>query len=308
LRVFVLYVPEDEDRRMEYLETELPVDGMVQCPGCHEAMIPDISFVPQEGSLEIKGDEDGERRILDLEQTLELTMKFYEEKSLEILQDAYSTAWELSLTREAAEYEELLMKNQNMIRLTEQIKPQEDGGKMLELCTATGTIQIDEQTVENDGIALEGVVELDILYITENDARPLGRTKGMIPFQHFLEIKGMKPDNHYLLQTDISQITVMMPDAGEIDAKVTINLGAIVFTQIVQTTVVKMDESPQDLERLQQMPGIVGFIAGQNSSLWDLAKEYQTSPESIMELNGLATQEIHPADRLILVKQVDGLQ
>jgi LysM repeat protein len=52
----------------------------------------------------------------------------------------------------------------------------------------------------------------------------------------------------------------------------------------------------------------VGFIAGQNSSLWDLAKEYQTSPESIMELNGLATQEIHPADRLILVKQVDGLQ
>ena len=63
----------------------------------------------------------------------------------------------------------------------------------------------------------------------------------------------------------------------------------------------------QDLERLQKMPGIVGFIVSDNSSLWDIAKEYQTSPESIMELNGLTSEEVHPGDRLLLAKQVDGL-
>ena len=67
------------------------------------------------------------------------------------------------------------------------------------------------------------------------------------------------------------------------------------------------DEAPQDLERLQKMPGIVGFIVSDNSSLWDIAKEYQTSPESIMELNGLTSEEVHPGDRLLLAKQVDGL-
>jgi hypothetical protein len=307
LRLFVLYTPEEEDRRMEYLETELPIDGMVPCSGCREEMIPDISFLPLEGELEIKEDEDGERRILELEETLELTMKFYEENSMEILQDAYSTAWELSLTKDTMEYEELLMKTQNIVRISEQITIEEEEDKMLQICTAAGKIQIDEQKVEKDGIALEGVVELDILYITENDARPLGHTKGMIPFQHFLEIKGMEENNQYLLQSDISQISVMMPEAGEVDAKVTINLGAIVFTPVSREVIVQIQEEPQDLNRLQQMPGIVGFIAGKDTTLWDLAKEYQTSPESIMELNGLTTQDIHPGDRLLLVKQVDGL-
>jgi hypothetical protein len=91
------------------------------------------------------------------------------------------------------------------------------------------------------------------------------------------------------------------------EAKVVISLGAIVFTPARREVIVEMQEEPQNLERLQKMPGIVGFIVGENSSLWELAKEYQTSPESIMELNGLTTDEIHVGDRLLLAKQVDGL-
>ena len=41
---------------------------------------------------------------------------------------------------------------------------------------------------------LEGVVELDILYVTENDDRPLGSLRAAIPFQHFMEIKGISPE------------------------------------------------------------------------------------------------------------------
>lgn len=307
LHLFVLYIPEDEERRMEYLETELPIDGMLQCSGCNEQMIPDISFQTQNGELEIKADEDGERRILELEMTLGLTLKFYEDIDLKILNDAYSTACELSLSREPIEFERLLMKNQNVLRASEQIKLEEQQERLLQICTATGTVQIDEQEIQENGIALEGVVELDILYITENDDRPLSSTKGIIPFQHFLEIKGMSPEDHYLLQTDISQISVIMLDSTEMEAKVVISLGAIVFTPANQEVIVEMQEAPSDLERLQRMPGIVGFIVGENNSLWELAKEYGTSPESIMELNGLTSEQIRPGDRLLLAKQVDGL-
>lgn len=307
LHLFVLYVPEDEERRMEYLETEVPIDGMLQCSGCNEQMIPDISFQPQNGELEIRTDEDGEQRILELEMTLGLTMKFYEDMSLEILNDAYSTACEVSLTKQPVTFEQLLMKTQNILRASEQINLDEQQEKLLQICTATGKIQIDEQEIQENGIALEGIVELDILYITENDDRPLSSTKGIIPFQHFLEIKGMTPQDHYLLQTDIGQISVIMLDSTEMEAKVVISLGAIIFTPTSQEVIIEMEEAPQNLERLQKMPGIVGFIAGEDSSLWELAKEYQTSPESIMELNGLTSEQIHPGDRLLLAKQVDGL-
>ena len=117
----------------------------------------------------------------------------------------------------------------------------------------------------------------------------------------------MSPTDHYQLQSDISQISVLMLDSEELEAKVVINLGAIVFTPATQSVIASLEEAPLDLERLQKMPGIVGFIADEKTTLWNLAKEYATSPESIMELNGLTTDEIRPGDRLLLAKQVDGL-
>lgn len=307
LHVFLLYVPSDEERRTECLETETSIDSIIPCSQCSEQMIPDIVFQPQCSLLEAKADEDGEQRILELDLSMNVTMKFYEDVQLQILKDAYSTACELSLIKKPADFEQLLLKTQNVVRVSEQIKTDDKQEQILQICTASGKVQIDEQDIMENGISLEGVVELDILYITENDEKPLECLKGMIPFQHFMEVKDISPQDHYLLQTDISQISVIMLDSTEIEAKVVINISTLVFSASSKNVVDTIKEEPQDLERLQKMPGIVGFIAGEKSSLWEIAKEYQTSPESIMELNGLTSDEIHPGDRLLLAKQVDGL-
>ncbi len=307
LQLFLLYVPEDEERRMEYIETELPIDGVVSCIGCHESFIPDISFRPQSSVLDVKSDDDGSQRILELELSLSMNIKFYEDKEIDILHDAYSTACELSLNREEISYEKLLLKTQNILRTSQHIKLDNSTDKLLQVCTASGKVQIDEQVIQEDGISLEGIIELDILYIADNDNRPLGSIKGVIPFQHFLEAKNISPADYYQLQTDISQISVLMLDAEELEAKVVINLGAIILTPCKHSVISSLLESPLNLERLQKMPGIVGFIADENTTLWDLAKEYATSPESIMELNNLSSEQIHQGDRLLLAKQVDGL-
>lgn len=307
LLLFLLYVPEEEERRMEYIETELPIDGMVNCVGCHENFIPDISFQPQNGILEVKTDEDGNQRILEIELPLAMNIKFYEDKDMEILNDAYSTACEISLSRQDISFEKLLLKTQNVLRFSQQLKPENPSDKILQVCTSTGKVQIDEQEIQENGIAIEGIMELDILYIADNDERPLGNIKGIIPFQHFIEVKNISPKDYYQLQSDISQISILMLDSEELEAKVVMNLGAMVFTPQSQSVIAELEEGPLDLERLQKMPGIVGFIADEKTTLWNLAKEYATSPESIMELNGLATEQIQPGDRLLLAKQVDCL-
>lgn len=46
LLIFVLYTPEDDERNLEYFETELPFDGIVSCSGCHEDMVADIELFP----------------------------------------------------------------------------------------------------------------------------------------------------------------------------------------------------------------------------------------------------------------------
>ena len=306
VHLFLLYIPDDEERRLEYLESEIPFDGIVNCSGCNENFIPDIEITTGTFQLEPKPDDDGEIRLMDLELLLKLEMRFYEDNRLSILDDAYSTACDLKLTRENVLSEKLLVKNQSTLRVSDTVKIS-DNDDVLQLCSSNGRIQIDEQTIIENGIQIEGVIELDILYITENDNKPLNLAKGVIPFSHVIEIKGISPDDSYELQTDINQINVIMTDGREAEAKVSLSVCAIVFTNQNTSVISSITESPLDLKRLHDMPGMVGFIAEKDGNLWDIAKEYSTTIESIMELNNLKNDNVKKGDKLLLLKMVDGL-
>ncbi|MCD7825830.1 MAG: DUF3794 domain-containing protein [Clostridiaceae bacterium] len=307
LQVFLLYVPENEDRRLEFLETELPFDGIVRCDQCQEDMISDVEILDNSQMLELKADEDGENRIMELELNFNLQIKFYQDEVFQYLEDAYSTACTLALTKQNFSAAKLLMKNQSVVRVSDRIHVNQDMDNILQICHADGTIQIDEQEIVENGISIEGIIALDILYITENDDHPIAVAKGTIPFSHIIEIKGIRPEDDYELQPTINQISVIMLDGQEIEAKVILDLCAFVFTHNEQKLITQIQETPLDLERIQSMPGIVGYIADEESSLWNIAKEYNTTVESIIQLNHLEADHVKPGERLLLLKQLDGI-
>ena len=305
MRLFLLYIPENDERRLEFLETDFPFDSIVHCDNCTEDMISDIEILETKKSLELKPDEDGENRTLEADISFNLRLKFYQDETFDYLSDAYSTACTLELTHKDIVFSKLLMKNQSVVRISDHIHVNQDTDSILQICNATGTVQIDEQTIVENGIALEGVVELDILYITENDERPLAIAKGTIPFTHTIEIRGISTDDDYELQSTISQINIMMLDSQEIEAKIILNLCAFVFTHDKQQIITQIHEKPLNMEKLQAMPGLVGFIVEKEGTLWDIAKEYNTTVENIMQLNHLEHDKVKPGDRLLLLKHIE---
>ena len=306
LNIFVLYTPENEERNLEYFETEVSFDEIINCNNCNEDMIPDIEVSPGTRELSPKPDEDGENRIFSFEITLKLQMKFYENKDATILDDAYSTAIELEPVRKKMSLNKLLMKNQSSLRLSEQLTI-DSPDKILQICNATGKITIDEQQIAKDGIHLDGVLLLDILYMTENDANPLSIEKAVLPFSHTIEIDNLTPDCYYELQFDINNISAIMIDSSEIEVKVNITLCAIAFSNFELDFISDIITAPLNLELLHKLPGIVGYYASQDTPVWDIAKQYRTTVESINELNNISSDIVHKGDRLLLLKMVDGI-
>lgn len=307
LSVFVLYTPEEDERNLEYYETELPFDGIVSCPGCNEDMVADIAILPGKKMLEFRPDEDGENRLIDIEMTLHLEMKFYQEESFEYLEDAYSTSCELQLQHQEARTRRLRLKNQSALRISDRIKTEPEKESILQLCNATGSIQIDDQKITEDGIHLEGVLQVEILYITEDDTKPLNILHGTIPFEHLIEVKGIQPSDSYELQTDITDLGVIMLDQEEIEVKALLSLSVLVFTNLDGEIVSAIQEIPLDMKHFQEMPGLVGYIVKDGDSLWKIAKTYHTTVDSIRELNHLEQSEIHKGDKLLLLKQAEGI-
>ncbi len=307
LPVFVFYTTEDEDNPMDYFETEVPFSGTIECNGCTEDMIEDITFSIASKSLEVKPDPDGETRVLDLEVIIDLGIKVYETCEPEILCDIYSPLKEVTPIIRNADYENLVIKNNSKYRLTDRIHVMEDQPRILQICHASGDVQIDDVVAEGTELQVEGVIEVNILYISEDDRRPMNSIKGSIPFAQVIELKGMKPGSNYEVKPCIDQLSVMMLDSEEIEVKATLNLNTIVFDVITEAIITDVVVNDLDMEKLQAMPGIIGYVVKRNDTLWNIAKKYYTTVDNIMAVNELEDDRVKEGDKLIIMKKVDAV-
>ena len=88
----------------------------------------------------------------------------------------------------------------------------------------------------------------------------------------------------------------------EIRAVITIDL--LVLQPVKQQVITSVREEPMDVQKLQKMPGIVGYIVQPEDSLWKIAKKFHTTVDNIIETNVLPSEAIRPGDKLILVKEI----
>lgn len=305
--VFVLYSSEDEENPLEYFETEIPFSGMVDCNGCNENMIDDITFTILSKNIDIKPDADGEERVLDIEIILELGIKVYETEEPEILCDIYCPTKEVTPVIRDAVYENLVIKNNSKYRIADHIRVPNDQPRILQICHAAGIIKIDDIIAEGNELQVEGVIEAGILYISEEDSRPMNSIKGIIPFSQTVELKGLKPGSNYEIKPSIDQLSVMMLDSEEIEVKATVSLNTIVFDTITEPIITDIEVRELDMEKLQAMPGIVGYVVKKNDTLWTIAKKYYTTVDTIKAINDLEEDTVKEGDKLILMKKVDAV-
>ena len=91
-------------------------------------------------------------------------------------------------------------------------------------------------------------------------------------------------------------------DSVEIEAVIVMDI--LVLRPVCEQVILEVHEEPVDMERLKQMPGIVGYIVQAGDSLWKIARTFHTSVDEIMAANNLVDSNIRPGDKLILVKAV----
>ncbi len=302
--VFVLYEGDDEGRTKQWMETSLPFQGGIECRECTADMIPQVDAVLSQSSLEVLEDYDGERRLLSLEGVLDLDIKLYTEEQVKILEDVYSPASKLTPVTEQQVYESLLVKNFSKVRAGERIRLETNQPRMLQTCSSRGEVRIDSAAVTEDGIEVEGAVFVSVLYVSSDDKAPFAVMEGAVPFAQTIEARGITPDCRFTLQTDLEHLSTTMIDSEEIEAKVVVNLNVFVVNVHKEPCIIDIRQEAPDRKRLQELPGIVGYVVQPGDTLWDIAKYYFTTPERVCALNHVEEKDIRPGMQLIILKMV----
>lgn len=303
LMVFTIYAGEGEHTPVQWLEESIPFSGDVDLPEAEEHMIPAINVRLLHRGIEMKPDYDGEMRELEVDAVLELDMKLYEEENVELLSDMYSTGKEMILDTGEACFDRLLTKNVCKCKVSEQIKLQKPD-RVLQICHSSGMVKLDNTEITADGLHMEGVLEVSLLYLTDDDAEPVGSSVEMIPFHFAAEADGINEDSVYQMNTALEQMTAVMLGGDSVEIKAVIVADILVLQPVREQVITGVRVEPLDVKKLQQMPGIVGYIVQPGDSLWKIAKKFHTTVENIMELNGLTEHEIKTGDKLVIVKEM----
>ncbi len=307
LVVFILYEGEEESGKAYWMEQALPFNSHVDVGGCQEGMLENIEMSLAHGDLEVKPDYDGELRVLNIDAVLELNIQIYEEEHLGMVCDLYSPSKELELITTPAVYENLLACNASKCRVTEHMKTESADAQILQICHSRGEVKVDDIQVTAEGLLVEGVVAVQVLYVTSDDSHPFLCMKGAVPFEHLIEVSGIGNNSVYYLQTTLDQLSVNMVNSEELEVKAGILIHALVLDRVTVQHISDVREHPLNLEAVKALPGFLIYVVQPSDTLWDIAKAYHTTGEQICSMNEMASQEVLPGQKLLLVKQMENM-
>ena len=302
LMVFALYEG-GESGMVQWVEEGIPFSGEVEMQGAAADMIPIIGLKLIHRDLEERPDYDGEMRELSVDAVIELDVRLYEEQELELLQDLYATNREIVLDTGEAVFDQILTRNFGKCRVAEKVEMETDP-RVLQICHSSGSVKLDGVEVRENELAVDGVLEVKLLYLTDEDARPVQAATRLVPFHYEAETPGITEDSIWYLEPGLEQLTAVMAGGGQAELRGVITLDLFVLQPETRQIILQAQVHPVDTEKMKAMPGIVGYLVQQGDSLWDVAKRFHTTEKSILEANELPGDAIKAGDCLILVKEI----
>lgn len=293
----------EEGGTVQWFEQTVPVQGTLEMTGLTGEMFGLWEKEVTHQEIEVKPDYDGELRSISLEMVLEIHGCAFEERSFQALTDVYSTKELLHLQREPVSYERLRMCNETKLRINTK-QQLEDEAAVLQLLGHHAQLKNKRASVQEQGILCEGVLEVQLLYVTADDEKPFGTAVLSVPYSQVIEISGMAPSDSWRVCENIDQLSLSMSDSHGVEIRGVLMFGACVMQQCTVDNIVGITGEAYEPAEYQKMPGVKIHFVQNKETLWDIAKTNRTTMEEIRQLNDLNTEEVVVGQKLLLVKNV----
>ena len=125
-----------------------------------------------------------------------------------------------------------------------------------------------------------------------------------VPFHCTAEARGVTKDSVYQLNTGLEQLTAVMMGGEMVEIKAVLALDFLVLQPVCEPVITGAQVNPMDMQKLQELPGIVGYIVQPDDTLWNIAKKFHTTVGNIISTNELADDKVKGGMRLLLVKEI----
>jgi hypothetical protein len=302
IHLCVLYEGEGDDHPVSSFETMLPFSGVLECHGCREGMIPDISYKIGQQDIEVRPDFDGEERTIGIEIVLDMAIKVYEEEETEIISDIYGVTKNVESVTKEVSLRTFMSKVTGKTKVTEHIKIPAGKSGILQLLYSEGKMSVDKtETVEN-GVQIQGGLEVKVMYITGDDAEPYNILKAVLPYQYTMDTTGAGEITPDKITGEVEQLQVSMLDGEEVDVKAVLMFHTTLFQSRQADMIKDIKISEPDTESRAGLPGMIIYFVKDGDNLWNIGKKFYVPVDKLRTVNNLESDELKKGMKLLVVR------
>lgn len=301
LLAFCFY--ESMEGKLDWIEKSIPYEGRVECAGASDEMFHHVEAQLEDVNVDIRMDEDGEARILGIEGTLSLKIAVYKEEPVEYLNDVYALHKKCIVERQEKTFSQMVMQNHSKCKIAESVPVPELKDKILQICHSSGRLALERMERVDGGILVEGTLHINFLYVKQDDEIPFDIWQGMVPFSHLIECNDMDGEVEFDVSDLIEQLNINLLGSDETEVKAVLAFRCFVRRPVKLDVITEVTTEDYTKEEMEMRPGITGYIVKQGDQLWDLAKRYGTTVETIKEMNDVGEREIKEGDKLLIFKE-----
>lgn len=301
VRVCTLYLAEDQDRSLQFVEHVIPFTEILDAEGLHEDMEGEAEYTLHDMYYEVRENSDGESRILGLELVLGALVRGSEIREVEAITDAYALSGGLDVACRQYSLEQLLDNNTAQITVKDQAKLPPMLPPLKQVCDVNTTAKIDRITAENGQITVHGTLHTQILYLSHEESSPVSGFRHITEFSHSFDVPCAKADTSCDARVFVDHTSYTLSGDDSLELRFLVGLSVKSLKTGLTCLVESMTEVAPD--HSAPYPCMVLYFVQKGDSLWKIAKAYHTTVDSIKALNGLDCDTIYPGQQLKIMAQ-----
>lgn len=293
----VLYKAKDS-RELVSVEDDVIISDDAQSEGSSPFMNVISSFKVVTVEYDVKEDDLGEARIIDVEALIKATAKIISKNDIEAIEDAYSPNTNLNLVKKDRELSVVFGTGSVENIIKENIELGDENKAPANVLMTLGKAEIMDKKVIEDKVLLEGIIKAASIYENNEDKNYIACAEDEIPFNLSIDVPGAKVGMEASAKVNVETID------GTIEAK-TIAIKALLAGEVVvkySTHKEFIDDiTISETENNNKKASVIIYVVQNGDTLWKIAKKYNTTLEKLVNINEINdTENLVPGEKIII--------
>lgn len=283
------------ERGLMCLEDDVFLSKDVELQGVDSSMTPFIDFRMENVDYDIKEDDLGESRIVDIEAIANASLKVLYKEHVDMIEDAYSPKIVMDMVRKNYNLNVLQGTNHSETIVKDNI---EVDIKPSAIIMTDGDVMVTDKKLVENKVVVEGIVKVKILYSTASEEGRMETMSEELPFSCSVDVEGARIDMQSVTKATLENIEASI-EASTIAVKAVVAVDARVNYSTEKDFLIDILMSEEEVPR--KKASVTIYVVQPGDTLWKIAKKYYTTIDEIARINNIENVNvIYPNEKLII--------